>query len=332
MKNVVTRNDVAKLANVSPAIVSYVLNNSNYVSEEKRDAVLKAVKELGYVPNQLARGLRTNKSTHFAFVCDNIQTELFSEVERIAFEKGYYVSLNYSRPDNAFIKMLVSRQLEGIFMTSNSFSAKQLNTIAANGIPMIFYKTRQYDDLDSRIVTLAPDYYDGVKKAVNYLALQGHKNIALIPPVKYRTKGISGDDFRVRAYVEALESNRLSVNGDLVCTTTATVEAIYESVFNMMVNFSAEERPSAFVVGNDYLAAQIIKYLDKLKLKVPGDVSIIGCDNTEIAPIISPALTTVDYSKTELARDYVDCMLDLIEGRSVEGKYVEVRLVIRDSA
>ena len=65
MSKTVTREDVARLANVSPTIVSYVLNNSNYVSQEKREKVLEAVRELNYIPNQLARGLRTSRSTIF---------------------------------------------------------------------------------------------------------------------------------------------------------------------------------------------------------------------------------------------------------------------------
>ena len=86
MSKTVTREDVARLANVSPTIVSYVLNNSNYVSQEKREKVLEAVRELNYIPNQLARGLRTSRSAQFIFVCDNIQAELFEAVETRLFE------------------------------------------------------------------------------------------------------------------------------------------------------------------------------------------------------------------------------------------------------
>lgn len=71
----ITRNDVAKRAGVSPAVVSYVLNNSKYVSDERRKAVLEAVEELGYQPNMMARGLKTKKSMQIAFVCDNLRND-----------------------------------------------------------------------------------------------------------------------------------------------------------------------------------------------------------------------------------------------------------------
>ncbi|WP_333647302.1 LacI family DNA-binding transcriptional regulator [Lacrimispora sp.] len=328
----VTREDVARLANVSPTIVSYVLNNSNYVSKEKREQVLKAVKELNYIPNQLARGLRTSRSSQFIFVCDNIQAELFEAVESRLFEHGYYVSLNYSRNTEEFLNMLVSRQPEGIFMATNVFEAQQLNGIAESGIPIILYKTKKYEDLNPRIVTVVPDYYDAVKKSMDYLILKGHKRIGLIPPVKYMTKGITGNDFRVKAYVEALEGNGIPVHPELVCTRTQTLEDIYEEVFRMVVSSGKDKKPTALVIGNDYLAAQIMQYLKKLNIRVPDDLSIIGCDNTQIAPLMAPALTTVDVSKDRLAESYVEKMLAMIEGKAVEEEFVGVKLIIRESA
>lgn len=331
MAKAATRNDVARLAGVSPAVVSYVLNNSNYVSDEKREAVLNAVETLSYRPNLLARGLKTNKSSHFGFICDNIQNELFADVENLLYERGYYVSLCYSRPTDDFIQMLMSRQFEGIFMTSNLFSAAQLNTVAENGIPMVFYQTRNYVNLNPRIVTVAPDYYDTVRKSVDYLVLKGHRRIGLIPPVKYKTNGVHGDDYRVRAYVESLEKNGIPVDESLVCKTTQTVETIFESIFNMLVG-DESKRPTAFVVGNDYLAAELIQYLKKFNLHVPQDIALIGSDDTDYAKITSPTLTTVAFSRKELAASVVDKLIRLAEGEKPEGEFINVRLVIRESA
>lgn len=332
MKKIITRNDVASKAGVSSAVVSYVLNNSNYVSEEKREAVLKAVKELEYYPNYLARGLKTSKSSHFALICDEIQNELFAEMEKSLYDKGYYVSLCSSRIDDNFINMLVSRRFEGIFMTSNAFSVKQLNYIATSGIPMVFFKTRNYVGLDPRIVSVAPDFYNGVKKAMDYLVLKGHKSIALIPPVKYKTRGVRGDDFRVMAYVESLEKNDLTIDETLVCINTQTVETIFESAFKMLTSSGSVLRPTAFVVGNDYLAAQFIKYLKKLNLNVPQDVAIIGSDNTAYASITSPTLTTISFSKKELAQKVIDKLFQIIDGETPEDEYIEISLVIGGSA
>lgn len=331
MKKLATRNDVAKAAGVSPAVVSFVLNNSNYVSEEKRKAVLAAIEQLNYVPNQMARGLKTNRSGHIAFVADSFLNDWLSELESILSENAYYVSLNYTREDNRFVDMLMRRQYECIFMMSNSLSTQQLNLIAESGIPLILFRTRSYGALHPRIVTVAPDYYDGVRKSVDYLALKGHTRIALIPPIRYKTLGIRGDDFRIRAYVESLQKNSLPIEESLVCTETQTIESVLESVFRMITSNEAPFKPTAFVVGTDFLAAQIIRLIRQLGRTVPDDIAVIGADNTAFASLMSPTLTSVDFSKSEFAQKAADKMIRLMNGETPEGEYLKVNLVIRDS-
>jgi len=331
MKKIPTRDDVAKLAGVSPAVVSYVLNDSNYVSEEKRKAVLEAVEKLGYYPNVSARTLKTNKSSQIVFICDNINSnEWLSKIESKFYENKYNVVLCYSKPTEEFLQMIVNANYEGIFMMTNIYTSKQLNYIAECGIPMILYKTRNYDDLNPRIVTVAPNYAEGVKKSVDYLAIKGHKRIALIPPVRYITKGIKGDDFRVKAYREALEKHNLPIEESLVCKKTDTVETILDTVFNMVS--SGKDSPTGFVVCNDYLAARIVQFISKLGLNIPEDIAIIGSDNTNIATITSPTLTSVDFSKDELAEKVTKKLIALINGEKPEDEYLDVRLVLRDSA
>jgi DNA-binding LacI/PurR family transcriptional regulator len=323
---------VAKKAGVSPAVVSYVINKSNYVSDKKRKAVLDAIEKLGYYPNLQARGLKTKKSFQIAFICDNIDNVWMAEIEALLFAKGYYVSVIYSRKDDNLLRMLVQRQYEGILMMTNVFSTEQLNGLAKKGIHMVLYKTRNYGTLAKNIVTVAPDYYDGVKKSVDYLAQKGHTRIALIPPNKYITQGVEGDDFRVRAYVEALGENHLSVDVNLVCTATDTIESIEDSVRTMLTKNDPASRPTGFVVGNDYLAAQIMQVIKKQGFKIPCDAAVIGADNTNIAPILSPALTSVDFSKKEFAQKTVETLLALIAGEKTRGEYLKVNLVIRESA
>ena len=136
MRQKVTRNDVAKLAGVSPAVVSYVINDSNYVSQEKREAVLKAVKELEYTPNVFAKSLRTNRSNQIALVGDTLQAELYEELSAQLFQKGYFSCLFYSQKEDTFINRLIEGRFAAIFMASNAFTAEQLNRIVQNGIPL----------------------------------------------------------------------------------------------------------------------------------------------------------------------------------------------------
>jgi DNA-binding LacI/PurR family transcriptional regulator len=330
-----TRNDVAKKAGVSSAVVSYVLNGSNYVSEEKRKAVLKAVEELEYSPNYLARSLKTKRSFHFALVGDDIHNELFAELvyymEQFSYSSGYCISLCSSRDSEDFIPMLISRHFDGIFMTSNAFSAQQLNLIAAANIPMVLFQTRAYEGLDTRIVVVAPNFYDGIRKSMEYLVLKGHQRIALLPPVMYKANGISDKNVRMQAYVETLNKYDIPIDESLICFNTKSVDSILDCVFHMMTVPDKTLKPTAFVVGNDYLAAQCIKYLQKLNLRVPEDVAIIGSDNTFCASITTPTITTIDIPKQALAKRVVDTLIQIIHGQQTKHCYLDVNLIFRES-
>ena len=234
-KKRVTRNDVARLAGVSPAVVSYVINNSKFVSEEKVRAVKAAIEELQYRPNMQARGLKTNRSMQIAFVCDNLMNYWLEGAENRLFQQGYYVSHCYSRGGDDFIEMLIARQFDGVFMMSNGYSTSQLNRLAEMGIPVVLYKTRTYGKLDPLVVTVAPDYKDGVVKSVNYLVMKGHTRIAMIPPPRYKIRGHLDDGFRLSAYADTLRQNGIESRGDLICSDTESDEAMNAGVMNMLL-------------------------------------------------------------------------------------------------
>ena len=123
-KQAVTRKDVARRAGVSETIVSYVLNNNRYVEKGKRERVLQAVKELNYQPNRIARALKGKKTNHIVFIADNISTEHFSQLIDVmdyhAYSKGYLISLIANRNDDDFVSQVISRQCDGIIVSSLS--------------------------------------------------------------------------------------------------------------------------------------------------------------------------------------------------------------------
>ncbi len=331
MKRKVTRNDVAKMAGVSPTVVSYVMNNSNYVSKEKREAVLKAIKELEYTPNVFAKGLKTNHSNQIALVGDSLQGELFGELAAGLFSYGYHASLFYSQVDDTFIRRIIESRFDAVFMTSNAFEARHLNEIVESGIPLILYESREYVGLDPRIVVRAPDFYSDVKKSLNYLILKGHTRIAYIPPLKYKTGGVHGDDFRARAYVDTLRDNGLEVIPDFFCTQTKTVSDILDAVFSMLTARTREQCPTAFVVGDDHLAAQVMQALKKFGMRVPEDLAVVGWGNIPSSQITTPELTTVDSGIKLFAREVTEALMELVDGRQPEDRLYKGELVIRGS-
>ena len=216
-----TRNDVAKLAGVSPAVVSYVINKTKFVSEEKTQAVLDAIKELNYQPNLYARSLKTNRSMQIAFVCDNLRNDWLEIAEKKLDKLGYNVSHCYSRDGDDFIQSLISGRYDAVFMLSNRYKAVQLNRIAEAGIPVVLYKTREYSHLGPNIVAVAPNLYSGVEKTVNYLVFRGHQRILFVPPLRYNMHLNRG--YRERGYRDALEANGIPYDERYVCTNADNI-------------------------------------------------------------------------------------------------------------
>ena len=325
----VTRNDVAKLAGVSPAVVSYVINQTKTVSEEKTLAVKRAIEELNYTPNLYARSLKTNQSMQIAFVCDNLRNDWLEIAEKKFMDRGYLVSHCYSRNSDDFIRMLIEGRFDGVFMLSNRYTASQLNVIAGAGIPIVLYKTRDYSFLKPNIVTVAPDIYAGITKAVSYLILRGHKRIILAPPLRYNMNLQKG--YREKAYKEALELNGIAYDESLVCKNTDTLESTCSTIFDLLFSGKTSDRPTAIIAGDDYLAGHIIQYLKRLGLNVPDDMAVIGMDNTYLAGMLSPQLTTVDFSKEEFSEQLVGTMLKLIKGEHPKDTFIDVSLAVRES-
>lgn len=325
----ITRNDVAKLAGVSPALVSYVMNQTKPVSEEKTLAVKRAIEELQYRPNLHARGLKTNRSMQIAFVCDNLRNDWMEIAEKGFFDKGYFVSHCYSRDGDDFIQMLIEGRFDGVFMLSNRYTAKQLNEIAGAGIPIVLYKTRDYSFLEPNIVTVAPDIYGSITKTVRYLTARGHRRIIFAPPLRYNMNLAKG--YRERAYREALEASGIPYDEELVCRDTSSMEAICSRIFDLVYGGSVKERPTAIVAGDDYVAGRVMGYLKKLGMEIPRDMAVTGMDNTYLAEMLSPQLTSVNFSKEEFSARLVDTMLRLIREEPVEDELIAVSLMVRES-
>lgn len=327
----VTRNDVAKRAGVSPAVVSYVMNNSNYVSEQKRQAVLKAVEELQYSPNIFAQGLRTNRSYQIALVGDTLQEELYGELSARLAERGYYTGLFFSKDDEIFLSKLIDGRFDAVFMASNRFSNQQLNRIVDSGIPLILYQSREYEGLDPRIVIRAPAIYDGVSQVIQYLIDKGHRRIAYVPPLKYSTSGVGGNDYRARAYSDTLHRNRIPVDPSLYCDHSESVESILGDVERMLTAYGAEKRPTAFFASDDHMAAQVMLCIRRCGFQVPEDVAVTGWGNIASSCITTPQLTTFDIQIPLFAREVADALMELVAGEKPEDRLYPGHLIVRES-
>lgn len=352
-KVMVTRNDVAKLAGVSPAVVSYVLNNSNYVSEEKRCAVLNAVAQLGYFPNSAARSLKEGKSKQFLIITDDVRSELFAEVtfymEREASESGYSIAISSCTQKNfdEYLDSLMGRQYAGIFLFSGIFplvgvQLDKINRLAEAGMPVVLFKFIQSSaKLHPSITLLQSNISEAVCKAVDYLHdVKGHEIVGYIGDGNPCATGETlpfGDGLRVKGYLESERKHRREPDKRYVFfldenppphQTFMNVEVIVEQILAMSEN----ERPTAYFVNSDILAAKLMARFRSLEIYVPQDVEIVGFGDTLSATITNPQLTTVGLPCQAIGEQAVYALLQKAKGEPVANGYFAANFIKRDSA
>ncbi len=166
----VTRYDVAKAAGVSETIVSYVVNNNRYVAKEKRQRVEEAIAALHYRPNNVARALKGKRSNQLLFIADQITNEYFSrivsEMDKYAYEAGFLISLCANRNTPEFVSQVISRQYDGIIISSISFPMEYVESFGKAGIPVLLFEHRTHGVLPENVATLASGLEPGRRSAI----------------------------------------------------------------------------------------------------------------------------------------------------------------------
>ena len=212
----VTRADVAKLAGVSETIVSYVINNNRYVAKEKRVRVEEAISALSYRPNNVARALKGKHSNQILFIADQITNEYFSrivsEMDKYAYEAGYLISLCANRNTPEFVSQVISRQYDGIIISSTSFPTEYVTELDNAGIPVVMFKHRRRQKLPERVAVLASGLYTGARDCVSHLAETGRENIIYIDRISRRGNRSTEDDLRLSGFMDEMKARGFEVN------------------------------------------------------------------------------------------------------------------------
>ncbi|WP_453992838.1 LacI family DNA-binding transcriptional regulator [Bacillus nitroreducens] len=326
----VTMKEIAKLANVSSATVSRVLNNSGYVSDEVRKRILKIIEETGYIPSEHAKALRTKQSNVIGVILPKLSTETASRIvngisEELA-KHGYQILLTNTNLDPQkeieYLKLLKSKQVDGIILLATNRGEGLLNEIKKLRIP--FVATGQ--EIEG-IPSVINNNVQAAKDITTLLIKKGHRKIAFI--------GVDEEDYEVgykrkAGYLEALEENQLEVDTHWVQKGEFSIESGYhmaKEIFEKSV-----QKPSAIVAVTDRLAIGAMEYLKEKGLIVPHDVAITGMGASDLSKYVVPKLTTVDLLSEYTGAEAAKTLLQILqEGVSSEKKQIDYRLIIRDS-
>jgi LacI family transcriptional regulator len=328
-----TINDVAKRAGVAPITVSRVINNSGYFSEETRQRVETAINELGYVPNRLARGLRTKRTNTLALVMTDITNPFFTTVARgvedVAGEAGYTVTFcntdESEEKERKYLDLLVQQQVGGILLVPARSRPDSVNFLKKHSTPVVVLDRRLPG---GEIDVVRCDSEAGAHEIVRLLINLGHKRIAMLGG----PKGVSTADDRLLGYQQALAESGLNAEKELVQAGAFTQESGYEMARKAI---SRSPRPTAFFAANNFIAFGALKALREEGLDVPDDLALVAFDDLPPALVTFPFLTVVAQPAHEMALEATKLLLARMESDSDrEGQEIVLptELIVRQSS
>lgn len=326
----VTINDVAKVAGVSKATVSMVFNKKDInISDETRERILKVAKELNYIPNSIARSLATNKSFSIGIILPDITNPFFSEIARAiedeANKLGYNVILcntdNKIKKEEEYVKLLISKLIDGIIFISGGESKKSLKLIKENNIPFVLVD-RYIDGFEQNYGVYCKNY-EGVVEGVEFLIKNGKRRIVFVNG----TSGLEISKQRFNGYKDTMKKYSLYFE-DLVFEGDFTLESgkfVTEKIINKINNIDA------IFYSNDMMAFGGIKVLLRNGYKIPQDISVMGFDNIQISEFVEPELTTIAQPIYDMGKDACNLLIKLINNEeSVEKMhYFTPKLIVR---
>jgi len=335
-----TQDDVARLAGVSRATVSYVINNLSggniRISEQTRQRVLYAIRELNYQPNALARSLATQRTNTLALVVPDISNPFFSGitrgVERIARSANYIVLLGNAEEDpkheSQLLEILEERRVDGVVSCSSRLPDADLRELL-EGYPAVVLVNRLIEKNDNRapVDSVIIDEMAGGQLATQHLIFLGHQIIGMIngPEHSFSARG------REAGYRNALEAAGLPVREEIIHHCQPTVESGQEAAEKLLTD---HPEVTALFCYDDMVAIGALKAAERLTRRVPGDLAIVGFDDSLLAGLVTPSLTTCRVPKERLGELALQLLLDRINNPSDPPKelVLQPELIIRESA
>ena len=335
MKDKPTIIDVAQKAGVSIATVSRIINDKNgQYNEKTKERVIKAIRELNYQPNVVARGLRSQKTHTVGFVVSELEAffvEVLEGAQSVARKKGYSAFLcntdyNVKQEEN-YVVNLLERRVDGVIFIGGIMNERHIVRLRKEDIPVVLVeKFIEKTDVPS----VGINNVQAAKKAVQHLLRLGHRKIGFIStpfeivPMRERFKG----------YRQALMEESIPYDSSIVYIEETIGEKDITPGYRLMQKIlRGRNVPHAFFITSDAIAIAVIKAIKNFGMEVPDDIALVGFDDIEMASYSDPPLTTVAQPKYQMGAEGMQLLIKLMNGVKVRKKEIELEthIVIRDS-
>lgn len=327
----VTIKDIAKLANVSTATVSYILNNTKHVNPETRDRVMKAIAETNYSPNRIAQSLRINKTNTIGVLAEDIRglpvPDIINGITEYMDSAGYNILLSnlgllqklynrygeinrYKDKINNAVNLLYDSHVDGIIYIG-IYDRDIGDIIDRKEMPVVFSYCYTNNDADVFVT------YDDMLAAYDitqYLISMNHKRIAVIsgPNDSHPSQK------RLDGFYKAMHENNLRYDYQ---GFIGEGDWEYKSGYEMMLQIlNLQQTPTAIFAMNDLMAIGAIDAIQAKGFSVPKDFSVVGIDDREFSSFVKPKLTTASVPFKKIGFSSAQLIIDLLNKKPLEKK------------
>ncbi|WP_047152679.1 LacI family DNA-binding transcriptional regulator [Aneurinibacillus tyrosinisolvens] len=321
--------DVAREAGVSIATVSKVINKAGRISDKTRQRVYKIMDDLNYQPSVVASALTGKRTNTLGLLIPDLANPFFAEIARSiedrAQELGYSVVMcstdNNTNKERKYITLLRQKSIDGFIMASGVQEEKILKELIEEKVPIALV-SQEIPSLGIDSVTV--DDFLGGYEVTQHLLKLGHKQIAVLAQDERSSRE------RVRGYRQALTDSELTVDESLILVADSITKNNDVRAGQL---FDREERPTAIFACNDVLAISALQAARERGITIPNELSLVGFDNTIMARIVDPPLTSVAQPIHDMGRRVVDILVSKVEdGNAMKQRIVLMpELIIRGS-
>lgn len=328
----ITIKDIARMAGVSIATVSRVINNSKPVNEDVRQRVLEAMEQTKFRPNAIARNLIKNQSFLLGVmlpeVKNTVMDSLIDGINHISRLHGYNVVIVLTggtlENELHYYNLFREMRVDGIVVATTQIQDELLELIGVAQIPCIMVGR---DSRPKSIPSVHVDNFSAAYEAATYLIRQGHRQIGMLRVANGDT---AAGKHRFEGFRKALDEAHLPLREEWIIEGGVSVE---EGAASMQKICETGVLPTAVFCATDRMAIGAINYLTESNIKVPEDISVFGFDDIDMASIVRPKLSTVSYSATEIGLTAGRNLINLVKGQGIYTMNFVVthQLKIRDS-
>lgn len=332
----VTSQEVAERAGVSRTTVSFVLNGvrTERVSKATRERVLRAARDLGYIPDAAARTLVSGKAGAIGLVVsrsehvriDAFVSQILYGLAPVCSARGHRLILETADPEQPtydYDQLVGSRQIDGLIVLNPDPGDERLASLIDRGFPIVLIGAHPHPN----VPTVAVDSASAMRDATEHVMRLGHRRIGFI---HYRQVADLGMGGRFSGYRSALTAADIPLDARWVRSGNFSAESGYEAMHSLLAE---SEPPTAVLMGNDTIALGAMAAVEESGLRVPDDVAIVGFDDIPLARFAIPALTTVRLPAVEMASICGEMIFDLIANGEIEPlkRWFPTELIVRRS-